>query len=100
MGCRPRSTFSARSFAMLVCPSGLDLSTSSLRLLRRELAAKRRRLGTRWRRLTCGRQALLALAHLRGGLPFAQLVAGFGIGLATAHRYLTEAFEVLAALAP
>lgn len=85
---------------MLVYPSGLDLSTSALRLLRRELAARRKRTGTRWRRLACGRQALLALAHLRCGHTFAQLAAGFGIGLATAHRYVTEAIEVLAALAP
>lgn len=85
---------------MLVYPSGLDLSASALRLLRRELAARRRRIGTRWRRLTCSRQALMALAHLRCGHTFAQLAAGFGVGLATAHRYVTEAVDVLSALAP
>ncbi|MFJ2136903.1 transposase family protein [Streptomyces sp. NPDC088846] len=85
---------------MLVYPSGLDLSTSALRLLRRELAAWRRRIGTRWRRLTCGRQALMTLAHLRCGHTFAELAAGFGVGLATAHRYVTEAVDVLAVLAP
>lgn len=84
---------------MLAYPSGLDLSTSTLRLLRQELAARRRLTGTRWRRLTCGRQALLSLAHLRCGHTFAQPAAGFGIGLATAHRYVTEAVDVLAALA-
>ncbi|WP_373305334.1 transposase family protein, partial [Streptomyces roseolus] len=60
----------------------------------------RRRLGTRWRRLSAGRQALLALAHLRNGHPYAQLVAGFGIGTTTACHYITEAVDVLAALAP
>jgi Helix-turn-helix of DDE superfamily endonuclease len=30
---------------------------------------------------------------------FAQLAAGFGVGLATAHRYVTEAVDVLAVLA-
>ncbi|MER5501987.1 transposase family protein [Streptomyces sp. NPDC002561] len=85
---------------MLVHPSGLDLSTSALRLLRRKLTARRRRIGTRWRRLTCGRQALMTLAHLRCGHTFAQLAAGFGVGLATAHRYVTEAVDVLAVLAP
>ncbi|CAM5430598.1 hypothetical protein SHIRM173S_10582 [Streptomyces hirsutus] len=58
------------------------------------------RLGTRWRRLSVGRQALLTLAHLRNGHPYAQLAAGFGIGTTTAYRYITEAVEVLAALAP
>ncbi|WP_217560972.1 transposase family protein [Streptomyces sp. GbtcB6] len=85
---------------MLVHPSALDLSTSALRLPRRELTARRRRIGTRWRRLTCGRQALMTLAHLRCGHTFAQVAAGSGVGLATAHHYVTEAVVVLAALAP
>ena len=85
---------------MLVYSSGLDLSTSALRLLRRELTARRRRIGTRRRRLACGRQALMALAHLRCGHTFAQLAAGFGVGLVTAHRYVTEAVAVVAVLAP
>ncbi|GGN86815.1 IS5 family transposase [Streptomyces albiflavescens] len=50
--------------------------------------------------MSAGRQALLALAHLRNGHPYAQLAAGFGIGTTTAYRYITEAVDVLAALAP
>ncbi len=34
------------------------------------------------------------------GTPNAQLAAGFGIGVATAHRYVTETLKVLTALAP
>jgi len=41
-----------------------------------------------------------ALAHLRCGHTFAQLAPGFGGGLATAHRCVTEAIEALASLAP
>ncbi|MCX4404130.1 transposase family protein [Streptomyces sp. NBC_01764] len=85
---------------MLVYPSGIDLSNSTLRYLSDLLRARRRELGTRWRRLTAGRQALLALAHLRCGHTYTQLAAGFGIGLATVYRYIAEAVEVLAALAP
>lgn len=85
---------------MLVYPSAIDLSSSGLRLLSRELAARRRRIGTRWRRLTCRRQALLALAHLRCGDTYAQLAAGFNIGIGTVYRYITEAVEVLARRAP
>ncbi|WP_411977489.1 transposase family protein [Streptomyces brevispora] len=55
---------------------------------------------TRTRRLTPGRQALLALAHPRCGDTYAQLAAGFGIGIATVFRCIREAIEVLAALAP
>ncbi|MFH9016515.1 IS5 family transposase [Streptomyces sp. NPDC017943] len=85
---------------MSVYPSGLDVSSSTLCFLAARLRAHRRRLGTRWRRLSTGRQALLALAHLRNGHPYAQLAAGFGIGTTTAYRYITEAVDVLAALAP
>ncbi len=85
---------------MLVYPSGLDVSSSALRFLSAGLREHRRSLGTRWRRLSPGRQALLALAHLRNGHPYVQLAAGFGVGTTTAYRYVTEAVEVLAALAP
>ncbi len=85
---------------MLVCPCGLDLSSSHLRFLTARIRERRRAIGSRWRRLTAGRQALLTLAHLRNGHPYAQLAAGFGIGTATAYRYIAEAVDLLAALAP
>ncbi|MFI1259225.1 IS5 family transposase, partial [Streptomyces netropsis] len=77
-----------------------DVSSSALRFLTCRLREHRRSLGTRWRRLTAGRQALLTVAHLRNGQPYAQLAAGFGVGTTTAYRYITEAVEVLAAPAP
>jgi DDE superfamily endonuclease len=40
------------------------------------------------------------LAHLRCGHTYAQLAAGFGVGTTTAYRYVTEAVDLLAALAP
>jgi hypothetical protein len=40
------------------------------------------------------------LAHLRCGHTYAQFAAGFGVGTRTVHRYVAEAVEVLAALAP
>ena len=85
---------------MLVYPSSIDLSSRTLRFLTGQLAARRQEIGTRWRRLPAARQALLALAHLRCGDTYAQLAAGFGIGIATVYRYIREAVEVLAALAP
>ncbi|MGP3979004.1 IS5 family transposase [Streptomyces sp. 8N114] len=85
---------------MLVYPSGLDLSSSHLRVLTARIRDRRREIGSRWRRLSAGRQALLTLAHLRNGHPYAQLAAGFGIGTTTAYRYITEAVDLLAALAP
>ncbi|MEU9775221.1 IS5 family transposase [Streptomyces sp. NPDC047968] len=85
---------------MLVYPSGVDVSSSTLRFLAQQLRRHRRTIGSRWRRLTAGRQALLNLAQLQMGHTYAQLAAGFGIGTTTAYRYVTEAVELLAALAP
>ncbi|WP_327669543.1 MULTISPECIES: IS5 family transposase [unclassified Streptomyces] len=85
---------------MLVYPCGLDVSSRSLRFLAARLSEHRRRIGSRWRRLSSGRQALLALAHLRNGTTYAQLAAGFRVGTSTVYRYVTEAVDLLAALAP
>ncbi|EST21154.1 hypothetical protein N566_27665, partial [Streptomycetaceae bacterium MP113-05] len=99
-GFTTKITCPARSFRVLVYPSGIDVSTSALRYLSTRLRTRRRERGTRWRRLNAGRQALLVIAHLRSGHTSAQLAAGFGVGTATAYRYIAEAIEVLAALAP
>ncbi|NWF31078.1 transposase [Streptomyces sp. PKU-EA00015] len=85
---------------MLVYPSAIDLSSQSLRFLAQHLTRRRRELGTRWRKLPAGQQALLALAHLRCGDTYAQLAVGFGVGVATVYRYIHEAVTVLAAVAP
>ncbi|MFJ9871394.1 transposase family protein [Streptomyces sp. NPDC101165] len=85
---------------MLVYRSAIGLSSSSLRYLTRHLSVHRERIGSRWRRLTARRQALLALAYLRCGDTYAELAAGFGVGIATVYRYVCEAVEVLAELAP
>jgi hypothetical protein len=45
-------------------------------------------------------QALLVLVHLRRNDTFACLAAAFGIGAATAHRYVTEVIALLADRAP
>ena len=56
--------------------------------------------GSLWRKLTPGQQALLVLAYLRKGETFAELAAGFGVGTATAWRYVNEVVALLAARAP
>jgi Helix-turn-helix of DDE superfamily endonuclease len=85
---------------VLVHPSGLDLSSSHLRFLAARILERRRAIGSRRRRPSAGRQALLALAHLHNGHPYTQLAAGFSIGTTTAYRYTTEAVDLPAALAP
>ncbi|GGZ20741.1 hypothetical protein GCM10010365_46330 [Streptomyces poonensis] len=85
---------------MLVYPCGLDVSSRSLSFLAARLRERRRRIKSRWRRLLVGCQALLVLAHLRNRTTYAQLAAGFGIGTSTVYRYISEAVDLLAALAP
>lgn len=89
-----------RELRVLVRPSSIDPSSRTLRFLTGQLAARHAKTGTRWRRLPAGRKALPALARLRCGDTYAQLAAGFGIGIATVCRYIREAVEALAALAP
>ena len=85
---------------MLTYPATIPLSTRALTYLSDLLRAHRIQLGSRWRRLTCGRQALLVLAHLRNGDTYTRLAAGFQIGIATVYRYIREALDLLAAQAP
>jgi len=85
---------------VLFCRAGLPLSCKTLNyaagIIRRHLKA----IGSRWRKLNPGQQALLVLAYLRKGETFAELAAGFGIGRTTAWRYVNETVELLAARAP
>jgi hypothetical protein len=65
-------------------------------IIRRHLKA----IGSWWRKLNPGQEALLVLAYLRKGETFAQVAAGSGIGRTTAWRYVNETVELLAARAP
>lgn len=85
---------------MVVYPSSIDLSSRTLKHLSKQLAARQREIGIGRRCLPAGRQALLVLAHLRCGDTYAQLAGGFGIGIVTVFRYIREAVDVQAALAP
>ncbi|ANY05569.1 transposase family protein [Pseudonocardia sp. HH130630-07] len=85
---------------MLSYPSGMTVSSRALHVLSDALRAHRNQRATRWRKLTCGRQALLVVAHLRKGETYTDLACGFRVGTSTVYRYLREAIELLAAMAP
>ena len=85
---------------MLFCPAALPLSAQILTYAAGVIRRHRKKIGSAWRKLNPGRQALLVLAYLRKGDTFAELAAGFGIGTATAWRYVTETTALLAARAP
>jgi Helix-turn-helix of DDE superfamily endonuclease len=77
-------------------PAALPLSSQMLSYVAGVIRRHRRQIGSAWRKLNPGRQALLVLAYLRKGETFAELAAGFGIGTATAWRYVREAVALLA----
>jgi hypothetical protein len=81
-------------------PGTLSLSRAHLTHLADLLRGHRARIGSRWRKLAPGRQALLVLAHLRNGDTYTRLAAGFEVGLATVWRHVREAVDLLAARAP
>jgi hypothetical protein len=73
---------------MLFYRAALPLSIRTLNyaagIVRRDLKA----IGSRWRKLNPGQQALLVLAYLRKGETFEHLAAWFGVGRTTAWRYV------------
>jgi hypothetical protein len=85
---------------MLFCRAALPLSSGTLTYVSGIIRRHRKSIGSRWRRLNCGKQALLVLAYLRKGEAFAELAAGFGVGTTTAWRYVEETVALLAARAP
>src|SRR5512133_2865918 len=85
---------------MLFYPAALPLSRQTLTYTAGVIRRYRKQVGSPWRKLNPGRQALLVLAYLRKGETFAELAAGFGVGTATAWRYVTETVALLAARSP
>jgi hypothetical protein len=84
-----------RGASMLFYPATLPLSRQTLTYTAGVIRRHRAHIGSRWRKLSPGQQALLVLAHLRKGETFAGLAAGFGIGTTTAWRYVTLRREAL-----
>ncbi len=85
---------------MLFYRAALPLSRATLTYLAGVVRRHRRQIGSAWRKLNPGQQALLVLVHLRKGETFAGLAAGFGVGTATAWRYVHETVALLAARSP
>jgi hypothetical protein len=85
---------------VLFYPAALPLSTATLNRVASLIRIHRKQIGSRWRVLNPGTQALLTLAYLHKGERFANLAAGFGISAATAWRRTRETVRLLAARAP
>jgi hypothetical protein len=85
---------------VLFYPAALPLSTSTLNRVASLIRTHRKTIGSRWRVLDPGAQALLTLAYLHKGERLRDLAAGFGISAATAWRRTRETITLLAARAP
>ena len=85
---------------MLFYRAALPLSSRTRNYAAGIIRRHRKAIGSCWRKLNPGRQALLVLAYLRKGETFADLAAGFEVGTTTAWRYVNETAELLAARAP
>lgn len=80
--------------------AALPLSRPTLAYVTGVSRRHRKSIGSVWRKLTAGKQALLVLLYLRKGETFAEIAAGFEISTATAWRYVQETVKLLAARAP
>jgi hypothetical protein len=80
--------------------AALPLSCRILNYAAGIIRRHRASIGSRWRKLNPGQQALLVLAYLRKGETFADLAAGFAVGTTTAWRYVEETTALLAARVP
>jgi Helix-turn-helix of DDE superfamily endonuclease/DDE superfamily endonuclease len=85
---------------MLFHRAALSLSRKALTFTAGIIRRRRRAAGSAWRKPNPGQQALLVLVYLRKGETFAEVAAGFGVGTATAWRYVSETVALLAARAP
>ena len=85
---------------MLFYRAALPLSRQTLIFVSGLVRAHRREIGTPWRALNPGQQAMLVLVHLRKGEPFAEVGTGFDVSTTTCWRYVNETVELLAARAP
>jgi hypothetical protein len=85
---------------MLFYRAALPLSRQTLTFVSGLVRTHHREMGSVWRRLNPGQQALPVLVYLRKGEPFAQVGAGFDVSATTCWRYVNETVDLLATRAP
>jgi hypothetical protein len=80
--------------------AAVDLSRSTLNYVAGLIRRRRKAIGSTWRRLNPGQQALLVLVYLRKGETFTEVGTGLGVSAATAWRYVEETVALLSARSP
>ncbi|GAA4628391.1 hypothetical protein GCM10023196_044540 [Actinoallomurus vinaceus] len=71
---------------MLFCRAALPLSSRTLNYVSGVTRRHRKSIGSRWRALNPGQQALLVLVYLKEGETLAQVAARFGMVTAMTCR--------------
>ncbi|RVX44437.1 DDE superfamily endonuclease [Nonomuraea polychroma] len=82
---------------MLFYRAAVDLSRSMLNYVAGMIRRHRKAIGSLWRILNPGQQALLVLVYLRKGETYTDLAAGFGVSTCTTWRYVEETVALLSA---
>ncbi len=85
---------------MLFYRAAVALSRSTLNYVAGVIRRHRKSIGSTWRLLNPGQQALLVLVYLRKGDTFAEVAAGFAVSTTTAWRYIQETVKLLSARSP
>ncbi|WP_431919695.1 helix-turn-helix domain-containing protein [Nonomuraea jabiensis] len=85
---------------MLFYRAAVDLSHQTLNYVAGMIRRHRKTIGSIWRRLNPGQQALLVLVYLHKGETYTELATGFGVSTATAWRYVEETVALLSARSP
>ncbi|MFD0883363.1 transposase family protein [Streptosporangium algeriense] len=85
---------------MLFYRAAVDLSRSTLNYVAGLIRRRRKAIGSTWRLLNPGQQALLVLVYLRKDETFTGIGAGFGVSATTAWRYVEETVMLLSARSP
>lgn len=85
---------------MLFYRAAVALSRSTLNYVAGVIRRHRKSIGSTWRLLNPGQQALLVLVYLRKGDTFAEVAAGFAVSTTTAWRYIEETVKLLSARSP
>jgi hypothetical protein len=80
--------------------AAVDLSRSTLNYVAGLIRWHRKKLGSTWRLLNPGQQALLVLVYLRKDETFAEISSGFAVSATTAWRYVEETVLLLSARSP
>jgi hypothetical protein len=84
----------------LVYQAALPVSTQTVTMVADLIRGHRRAIGSRWRKASCGTQALLVLAVLRHDQRLADLAGGNGVSASTISRWVLEVLHLLTPRTP